>query len=604
MDEAIKNNVWRNTVDNLEILYAKPLPSSRSGAFYNSYPYPTKISPEAIAIYIASTTKPGDTVMDVFAGSGSTGIAALLCEHPTKQMINTATALGVSPIWGKRNAVLYEIGTYASFATKTMLNRLTAKEYIETVDDFLAKAKHRLGDIYTVIDPDNNKGILRYAIWSEVLRCPSCGKESNYFDLAMHRNPATFKKVVVCPRCGKIHNVEEMPFVTEDYFDPMLKRTISRKKRLPVWIYGSTNGNNWDRRARPEDMCTSQFEALIPYHSAPKELQWGELHRSGYHYGITHLHHFYTQRNYLAMSALWHLTDSFSRPKADALKLLLLSYNATHCTLMTRVVAKKNMDDFVLTGAQSGVLYISKAPIEKNILLGLQRKAKPFAEAYAMLENCTGTICMHNSSSTSIQESDGSIDYLFTDPPFGDFIPYAEVNQINELWLESVTKRADEVIISSSQNKDIATYQKLLTDVFKEAHRVLKPYGYASVVFHAAKAKVWEAFSNSIQCAGFVVERSNILDKTQASFKQVVSEGSVRGDPLFLLKKTASEHQAYMTDAELLDKIFKDNVTDSTFDKRRCYSTYAKMCLQLGLSVTMDADQVYNYFNQKKGEQT
>ena len=64
------------------------------------------------------------------------------------------------------------------------------------------------------------------------------------------------------------------------------------------------------------------------------------------------------------------MTSEYSAPIQDALKLLLLSYNATHCTLMTRVVAKKNAKDFVLTGAQSGVLYISKLPVEKNIILG------------------------------------------------------------------------------------------------------------------------------------------------------------------------------------------------------------------------------------------
>ena len=50
---------------------------------------------------------------------------------------------------------------------------------------------------------------------------------------------------------------------------------------------------------------------------------------------------------------------------------------------------------------------------------------------------------------------------------FGDFIPYAEVNQINELWLSSVTHREDEIIISASQGKDVLTYQELLTQVFQ-----------------------------------------------------------------------------------------------------------------------------------------
>ena len=97
----------------------------------------------------------------------------------------------------------------------------------------------------------------------------------------------------------------------------------------------------------------------------------GGSYRSGYHQGITHLHHFYTKRNYLAISYLWNECLRFPSPVRDALRLLILSYNETHSTLMTRVVAKHGSKDFVLTGAQSGVLYISKLPVEKNVFKGL-----------------------------------------------------------------------------------------------------------------------------------------------------------------------------------------------------------------------------------------
>ena len=70
--------------DNVKKLFAKPLPSTRSGAFYNTFPYPTKISPETIAVYIAASTEPGDTVLDTFSGSGSTGIA---CIHNNRSYI-------------------------------------------------------------------------------------------------------------------------------------------------------------------------------------------------------------------------------------------------------------------------------------------------------------------------------------------------------------------------------------------------------------------------------------------------------------------------------------------------------------------------------------
>src|SRR5690606_33955216 len=67
-------------------LYERALPAKRTGPLYGAFPYPTKISPEAIALYIAAHTRPGDTVFDGFAGSGTTGLAALLCDTPSPEL--------------------------------------------------------------------------------------------------------------------------------------------------------------------------------------------------------------------------------------------------------------------------------------------------------------------------------------------------------------------------------------------------------------------------------------------------------------------------------------------------------------------------------------
>ena len=583
-------------MQNIERLFSKPLPSTRSGAFYNTFPYPTKISPEAIAIYIASTTKPGDTVLDAFAGSGSTGIAALLSEHPTEWMIETAKTLGAEPVWGSRNAVLYDIGTYATFATRTLTNRLRATEYSAVVDSFIKKAIELVGRMYSAKAPDGTVGSIRYAIWTEILICPECKTEIEYFCHGTSRNPVEFKSAIECPYCHKTTAVDDMPFATEEYFDKLLVKTISRKKRKLAWIYGVSGKENWDRAATKEDeeLIERLQEEYIPIEE-PKEIEWGDLHRSGYHYGITHLHHFYTIRNYRVMSELWKLAETYPEREADALKLLLLSYNGAHCTLMTRVVAKHNAKDFVLTGAQSGVLYISKLPVEKNILLGLRRKAKPFEEAYRMLEGCHGTIMVRNMSSTRMVESDGSIDFVFTDPPFGDFIPYAEVNQINELWLPKVTVRKEEVIISDAQNKGVDRYRDMLADVFREIKRVAKDDCPIAVVFHAAKSTVWTAFSESIRTAGLEIQQSSFLDKTQASFKQVVSKTSVQGDPLFLLTKNNEERISLMSDEQVLQQVLNENAHKSEIDQRHCYSLYIGRCMENGIPVQMDAVQVYEY---------
>ena len=582
---------------NLKILLSKPLPSTRSGAFYNTFPYPTKISPEAIAVYIACLTKPGDIVLDAFGGSGSTGIAALLCEHPTAKMKELADNLGVTPNWGKRNAVLYEIGTYGSFAAKTLANRLSAKEFRCAVDNFVQRAETELGRYYRAKDVYGNEGTVRHIIWSEVLICPECNKELSYFENGTKRNPVQFKKVITCPHCGKTHDTNAFKPALENIYDSLLKKEIVRKKREPAWIYGTTNGENWDRKVNDEDrvLIKTLEEREFEESDMPREICWGELHRAGYHLGITHLHQFYTKRNYTVMYRLWKLTEQYPDRVRDALQLLLLSYNATHCTMMTRVVAKRNAKDFVLTGAQSGVLYISKLPVEKNILLGLKRKSIPFVEAYGLLEKCTGELIIHNSSSEKMLEKTGSIDFVFTDPPFGDFIPYAEVNQINELWLDQTTDREKEIIISPSQEKSVTDYQCMLTRVFTEISRVLKPDHYAAVVFHAAKAKIWEAFENAILDSGLAVCMASILDKKQSSFKQVVSAGSVQGDPLVLLKTAEQEKNNVMRDQHILDMLLTEVYVSGTVDERRIYSLYVNECLKRGQVVALDAKDAYAY---------
>ncbi len=590
-----------NNIISLKELFATPLPSSRSGVFNNTFPYPTRISPEAIAVYIACATKPGDTILDAFSGSGSTGIAALLCEHPTKEMILLAKELHVSPNWGKRNAVLYEIGTYASFATQTLLNGISAFEYETAVNSFVNKAEELIGDVYSTLDTDGNMGSIRHVIWTEILTCPVCKGEISYFEYGTSRNPVEFKNIICCPHCGAKSSIADASYAIENYFDRVLNKNAQRKKRIPAWIYGTTNGNNWDRCANSEDTIQlKKLEASLDVGSIPKKIVWGELHRAGYHFGIDYLHQFYTTRNYAVILKLWKLTETYPTKICNALKLLLLSYNATHCTLMTRVVAKKKSKDFVLTGAQSGVLYISKLPVEKNILLGLKRKAKPFIEAYSSLEKCSGHVTVYNSSSEQMIQDNNSVDFVFTDPPFGDFIPYAEVNQINELWLNKQTDRNQEVIISSSQNKDVDSYQVMLSNVFKEIYRVLKPNNYAAVVFHAAKSKIWDAFRNSIENANFSVVSSSILDKKQSSFKQVVSEGSVQGDPMFLLQKDMIKKQIQTTSDIILNNLIKEHVNDMSFDERRCYSLYISKCIEYGITDTMDAKVVYDYFRHAK----
>jgi len=592
--------------DLLRELYAKPLPSTRTGPLYNAFSYPTKISPEAIAVFIATHTKPGASVLDTFGGSGTTGVAALLCDKPTPAMELMAKRLGVTPQWGPRKAILYELGSLGSFLASTLCAPPDPARFARSVVELCEKAKASFGWMYEAKSPEGEPGTIRHAIWSDVLVCPHCQKETSYWDAALLRKPLRFAKAFRCLGCKKSHLLETYSRAVETVWDDLLGRDVERKRRVLACVYGVSGKKKWQRPPTVADQrLFKRIEAApLPSHVPICALEWGDLHRAGYHRGISHLHHFYTRRNFAAVSSMWALAQTFPDDVRDALKLLVLSYNSTHSTLMTRVVVKKDEPDLVLTGSQSGVLYVSGLPVEKNIIEGIQRKAKSFLKAFSLINGSGSTVQVVNRSSERIALPDSSIDYVFTDPPFGDYIPYAEVNQINELWLDKTTDRAREIIISNAQGKSVSDYADMMGQVFSEITRVLKPDGLATVVFHSAKADVWRALSGAYLNAGLHIEATSVLDKIQASFKQVVSDVFVMGDPLLLLSKGAACSTSLLEPEQVAVQILAKalELGPEEREPQRLYSRFVARCLELGMEVGIDAREFYGKAREMLGE--
>ena len=291
-------------------------------------------------------------------------------------------------------------------------------------------------------------------------------------------------------------------------------------------------------------------------------------------------------------------------PDADlrkALQLWVLSYNASHSTLLARVIAKKQKRDLTVTGAQSGVLYVSGLPVEKNILAGLERKIRTFADAFELTVGSRSTVTVTCGSSTLLSTlPDDSVDYIFTDPPFGAYIPYAEINQINEAWMGRFTDSTAEAIISPAQGKTVSHYAELLAAAFAEASRVLTSDGRATVVFHASKPEVWNALGDALAANGLAIDATTVLDKRQASFKQLVSEGGTRHDAVFLLspmttslgQQMASSSRGVAADHEPQSTPSSDVLVSDRLVAQRMWSRYAARRLQTGSRVTLGASEL------------
>jgi hypothetical protein len=512
-------------------------------------------------------------------------------------MLALAKRIDLRPAWGPRHADLYDVGVIGAYIARIMCDPPDPDRFEDAASRLLSMAQATHGWIYEIPDDEGARATIRHTIWSEVLACAVCGGEITYWEAAVQENPVRLADRFVCKHCGALVAVRACERVTEVVQDPVLAVPIRRRRRVPVRVYGRTGSTTWSRRAAGADAALAEqaSHARIPASAPRAAIDWGDLYRHGYHTGVSHLHHFYTGRNFLSVAVLWDLIEDFEDELRDALRLLVLSYNAAHATLMTRVVVKKNQRDFVLTGAQSGVLYISGLPVEKNVFDGVRRKVATLKAAFRLARGGAGTVEVVNASSRNLELENGTVDYVFTDPPFGDYIPYGELNQVNELWLGATTDRSQEVVVSAAQGKDIDTYGDLMRDVFREVARVLAIDGCATVVFHSAKAAVWLALTGAFGDAGLSVRAASVLAKSQPSFKQVVSTVSTKGDPLILLDKRVQGHRGDSIE-DVVKAVLAEAAVDGVQEERtpeRLFSRFVGRCLVGGIPVTIGAKEFY-----------
>jgi len=343
---------------------------------FNAFPYPTKISPEAIAIFIACHTSVGDTILDPFGGSGSVGLATMLCDNPTEDMKDIAKKLGVSPKWGARKAVIYELSPLGSFVAEVMCNPPDPSLFEKVAAKLLREVESEIGKLYNIIDPNGDIGRMRYVVWSDVLVCPNCKTECSFWDAAVTLQPLMIGSDFNCTHCGFKTGIGDVEKAVEKRLDPLLGTKVAQKKRVPVKVYGRTGKKNWSRLANDKDYLDLKVidEMPLPSSIPLKEIKWGDLYRKGYHLGITHLHHFYTRQNLIVIGRLWEKSECLPKEIRDAVRLSILSYNASHSTLMSRVVVKNGQSDFIVTSAQSGVLYVSSLPVEQKPCQDFQPK--------------------------------------------------------------------------------------------------------------------------------------------------------------------------------------------------------------------------------------
>jgi adenine-specific DNA methylase len=128
------------------------------------------------------------------------------------------------------------------------------------------------------------------------------------------------------------------------------------------------------------------------------------------------------------------------------------------------------------------------------------------------------------------QLASGSVNAAVVDPPYDDNVQYSELADFFYVWLKrtqgyrhpdwfatNLSERDEEAVVnvsrfrgpgdSAAAAKDRARdhYRALMTDSFKECHRILRDDGVLTVMFTHKKQEAWEALFAALIKAGFTI---------------------------------------------------------------------------------------------------
>lgn len=478
---------------------------------YDAHTYHTKVPPQGIAAIISRYLPSGGVVLDPFAGSGMTGVAAHV--------------LGL-------DFILNELSPAASFIADRYVTSVSPALMQAAVARVLEELAPIRKHLYTTECRECGKPTeVLYTVWSYRVMCSHCGHEFLLWDHCRKYGRTVREHKILsefpCPACKKV----------------VKKSRLQRTAAEPVFLgykccsrvqveHPLTDADR--ERLQSIENAPPLAEGFYPTTLLPDGVNLGQPKR----HGLVSVADFYTPRNLAAMSHLWrtiHRVDD-----AEAAASLAFAFTSLY-QRVTRLAEYRFWGGSGNT-ANLNVPYIFN---EANVFVTFARKANAIRDHLEMTApHYHGRGVLHTGSATNLAFlPDDSVDLIFTDPPFGANINYSEMNLLWESWLDAFTDTSQEAIINRAQGKGVEEYKTLMRASLDECYRVLRPGHWMLLVFMNSNAKVWTALRDAIAGSGFILETVEIFDKRQGTFKQFVSENTVGSDLVLHCRKSIHDQE-------------------------------------------------------------
>jgi len=197
-----------------------------------------------------------------------------------------------------------------------------------------------------------------------------------------------------------------------------------------------------------------------------------------------------------------------------------------------------------------------------------------------------------NYSATRLSYPEDSFDAIFTDPPYYDNVPYSDCSDFFYVWLKRtigelypdlfvtpLAPKSQEIIQESTRhkrNKEKAKkfFEDMLTQAFREIHRVLKPDGIACIVFAHKSTEAWETVINALLNSGLYLTASWPIHTEMKTRTVALQTASMASSIYMICRKRTEKETGWYNEVkeeirkhiyEKLERLWQEGISGADF---------------------------------------
>lgn len=274
--------------------------------------------------------------------------------------------------------------------------------------------------------------------------------------------------------------------------------------------------------------------------------------------GIQKVTDMYTRRNLFALSLLLDEIKKITHEGSRNILLLAFSNTVLHSSKLkgenVRPLGVNNYwipDDYYEEN-----VWFRFNDRYNNILRGKKQQLKREKEKKAAGVKLGKWILKKKSALESMGQR--TIDYVFTDPPYGDAIQYSELSYMWNAWFNENYETEEEIVINPVQNKGTEEFQELLGKALQNIYAALKNEKYFTLCFQNKNSSVWEAVINKCKELGFVLRDVSIYDTYGSPFNKSWANFSPKSDIYVTFQKGKATAEDFYNEKETITGIVSE----------------------------------------------